>query len=282
MSYDVAIVGSIGVNPGYVLVNNKDYPQIADDYVRSFKTLRSLPVDVFLGAHGSFYDLTTKYAQLEKGGGQSLYRPGGVQGAPGQAGEELHCAIGRTEEGGHEMMTRRAFGMAIGSFAVAGSAGTLASAQQSAPVPAGDLCDLSAIELAARLKKRDVSARDVMAAHLARIERVNPKVNAVVTLVAERAMADAARADEALAREARSDRCTVFQSRTRISSTRRAFERRAAHRSIATMCPHVMRSSCPAFVPPARSRSGRPTHRSSALARRRSTRSSVPREILTM
>jgi amidase len=98
------------------------------------------------------------------------------------------------------MMTRRAFGMAIGSFAVAGSAGTLASAQQSAPVPAGDLCDLSAIELAARLKKRDVSARDVMAAHLARIERVNPKVNAVVTLVAERAMADAARADEALAR----------------------------------------------------------------------------------
>ena len=98
------------------------------------------------------------------------------------------------------MMSRRAFGMTIGSFAVAGSAGTLASAQQSAPVPAGDLCDLSAIELAARLKKRDVSARDVMAAHLARIERVNPKVNAVVTLVAERAMADAARADEALAR----------------------------------------------------------------------------------
>ena len=35
-----------------------------------------------------------------------------------------------------------------------------------------------------------------MAAHLARIERVNPKVNAIVTLVAERAMADAARADE--------------------------------------------------------------------------------------
>ena len=35
-----------------------------------------------------------------------------------------------------------------------------------------------------------------MAAHLAQIERVNPKVNAIVTLVAERAMADAARADE--------------------------------------------------------------------------------------
>ena len=67
-SYDVVILGSIGVNPGYVLVNNKDYPEIADDYVRSFKLLRSLPVDVFLGAHGSFYGLPEKHARLEQGG----------------------------------------------------------------------------------------------------------------------------------------------------------------------------------------------------------------------
>jgi amidase len=59
-----------------------------------------------------------------------------------------------------------------------------------------DLCDLTAIELAARLARKDVSARDVMTAHLARIERVNPRVNAIVTLVADRALADAARADE--------------------------------------------------------------------------------------
>ena len=50
------------------------------------------------------------------------------------------------------------------------------------------------------VRRREVSARDVMAAHLARIERVNPRVNAVVTLVAERALADAARADELAAR----------------------------------------------------------------------------------
>src|SRR6187401_1644216 len=66
---------------------------------------------------------------------------------------------------------------------------------------AGDeLCDLSAIELVTRLRRKDLSAREVMDAHLSRIERVNPRVNAIVTLVAERAMADAARADEALAR----------------------------------------------------------------------------------
>lgn len=99
------------------------------------------------------------------------------------------------------MMTRRDFGQALGSIAVAGSSGAFAAAQppQSARTT-GDLCDLSAVDLAARLRKRDISARDVMAAHLARIEKVNPKVNAVVTLVADRAMADAARADETIAK----------------------------------------------------------------------------------
>jgi metallo-beta-lactamase class B len=66
-SYDVVIVCSVGYNPGYVLVGNKDYPQIADDYVRSFAALRKLPCDIFLAAHGSFYDLEGKYARLQKG-----------------------------------------------------------------------------------------------------------------------------------------------------------------------------------------------------------------------
>ena len=67
-TYDVVMVCSVGWNPGYVLVNNKDYPQIADDYVRSFATLRRLPCDVFLGAHIAFYDLETKYPKLKSGG----------------------------------------------------------------------------------------------------------------------------------------------------------------------------------------------------------------------
>jgi amidase len=62
------------------------------------------------------------------------------------------------------------------------------------------LCELSAVELVARLTRKQVSAREVMSAHLAQIERVNPKVNAIVTLVAEQAMADAAKADEAIMR----------------------------------------------------------------------------------
>jgi metallo-beta-lactamase class B len=77
--YDVVILGSIGVNPGYILVSNKDYPQIADDYVRGFKTLRALPCDVFLGSHGTFYGLTDKYAKLQKGGPNPFIDPAGYK-----------------------------------------------------------------------------------------------------------------------------------------------------------------------------------------------------------
>jgi metallo-beta-lactamase class B len=78
-SYNVLIVCSVGVNPGTVLVNNKDYPSIADDYARSFKVLRTLPVDVFLGAHGSFYGLQAKYAKLQSGGPNPFIDPAGFK-----------------------------------------------------------------------------------------------------------------------------------------------------------------------------------------------------------
>jgi metallo-beta-lactamase class B len=66
--YDVVIVCSVGWNPGCVLYNNKEYPQIAEDYVRSFATLRKLPCDVFVAAHGSFFDLHGKYNKMRAGG----------------------------------------------------------------------------------------------------------------------------------------------------------------------------------------------------------------------
>ncbi len=58
---------------------------------------------------------------------------------------------------------------------------------------------MSAIEMARRLNAKQLSAREVLEAHLKQIERVNPKVNAIITLVAEQAMAHAREADEALA-----------------------------------------------------------------------------------
>ena len=63
-----------------------------------------------------------------------------------------------------------------------------------------ELCFLTATELARRICAKEVSATEAMEAHLVQIERVNPKVNAIVTLTAEEAMAGACAADEALAR----------------------------------------------------------------------------------
>ena len=65
VAYDALIVCSFGVNANYILVDNPDYPQIADDYRATFAKARALPVDVFLGAHGSWYDLETKYERLQ-------------------------------------------------------------------------------------------------------------------------------------------------------------------------------------------------------------------------
>jgi amidase len=65
-----------------------------------------------------------------------------------------------------------------------------------------DICQRSAVELARLIRAKELSAREVLSAHLDRIARVNPKVNAIVTLVADQAMARALAADEALARGA--------------------------------------------------------------------------------
>jgi metallo-beta-lactamase class B len=66
--YDALIVCSFGVNDNYTLVGNADYPNIVSDYVATFAKARALPVDVFLGSHGTFYGLAAKYAALEKRG----------------------------------------------------------------------------------------------------------------------------------------------------------------------------------------------------------------------
>ena len=63
-----------------------------------------------------------------------------------------------------------------------------------------ELCFLSARELVRRMLAKEVSAREVMAAHIAQVERLNPAVNAIVTFAPEQAMAGAAAADERLAR----------------------------------------------------------------------------------
>jgi metallo-beta-lactamase class B len=66
-TYDVVIIGCIGANGRIVLVNNKDYPEIAGDFQRSYDLLRTLPADVFMGSHNDHYNGVEKYNAIGKG-----------------------------------------------------------------------------------------------------------------------------------------------------------------------------------------------------------------------
>ncbi len=78
-SLNVVIVGSPNVNPGYILVGNRNYPGIAQDYVRTFAVLKGLPCDIFLGAHGGYFGLKAKYARMKPGSPNPFIDPEGYR-----------------------------------------------------------------------------------------------------------------------------------------------------------------------------------------------------------
>jgi len=71
--HDVVVIGSPNVNPGYKLVGNADYPEIADDFARTFRVLKALPCDVFLGAHGGYYGMVAKHERAGRGAGANPF-----------------------------------------------------------------------------------------------------------------------------------------------------------------------------------------------------------------
>src|SRR5579863_5677502 len=78
-TYDVVIIGSMGVNAGTQLVNNRTNPDILNEYERGFKVMHSLKCDVPLGSHPAMYNIEAKYAKLGKGGPNPFIDPQGYQ-----------------------------------------------------------------------------------------------------------------------------------------------------------------------------------------------------------
>ena len=76
---NVVIVGSPNVNPGYKLVDNAQYPGIAADFEKTFRVLKALPCDYFLGAHGSYFDMEAKYARFKSGDATAFIDPKGYE-----------------------------------------------------------------------------------------------------------------------------------------------------------------------------------------------------------
>jgi metallo-beta-lactamase class B len=98
-SYDVVIVGSPNVNEGYKLVDNAAYPRIASDYGRGFRVLRSLPCDVFLGAHGSYYGMDAKYARIKDGGANPFIDPVGYKDYVNEREQSFRAELAKQQAG---------------------------------------------------------------------------------------------------------------------------------------------------------------------------------------
>jgi len=94
----VVIVGSPNVNPGYQLVNNAAYPQIAEDYERTFQVLKALPCDVFLGAHGAYYGMAEKFARLNEGAANPFVDPEGYKSYVADREEAFRKEFDRQKE----------------------------------------------------------------------------------------------------------------------------------------------------------------------------------------
>jgi metallo-beta-lactamase class B len=101
---DVVIVGSWNVNPGYRLVDKPgkpaSYPGIAANYEHSFVVWKSLPCDVFLGAHGEYFDMLGKLARAKAGAGESVWiDPEGYKAAVAEREQAFAAELKKQQEG---------------------------------------------------------------------------------------------------------------------------------------------------------------------------------------
>jgi metallo-beta-lactamase class B len=109
---NVVIVGSWNVNPGFRLVDQPgqpaSYPGIAADYRRTFLVLKALPCDVFLGAHGAYFDMLGKLERVKSGAKELVWvDPVGYQAAVAEREQAFETELKRQEApspgGGHAL-----------------------------------------------------------------------------------------------------------------------------------------------------------------------------------
>lgn len=84
-NYRVLIANMGSINPGTVLIGNKKYPQIADDYARTFRDQKKLECDIFLSSHASQYQLHEKWKPGQAYNPDTFVDPNGYKAAVGRA-----------------------------------------------------------------------------------------------------------------------------------------------------------------------------------------------------
>lgn len=91
----IVIVGGPLLNRGMKMVDNPKYPDLIQDYRKTFATLRALPVDVFVGAHGYYFDLPTKYAKWKAGDKYAFVDPKGYLRFIDDAEKSFNAALAK-------------------------------------------------------------------------------------------------------------------------------------------------------------------------------------------
>ena len=91
----MVIVGSASFTESYRFIDNPKYPEITQDYEKTFRILHSLPCDLFLGAHGSYFDLDEKRRQMRPGAPNPFIDPAGYQAFVQQAEQQFENELAR-------------------------------------------------------------------------------------------------------------------------------------------------------------------------------------------
>jgi metallo-beta-lactamase class B len=84
-NYRVLIANIGSINPGTILIGNKKYPQIADDYAKTFREQKMLECDIFLSSHASQYQLHDKWKPGQAYSPDTFVDPEGYKAAVGRA-----------------------------------------------------------------------------------------------------------------------------------------------------------------------------------------------------
>jgi len=100
---DAVIVGSWNVNPGFRLVDKPgtpaSYPGIADDYRKTFASLKKLPCDIFLGAHGAYFNMLDKLTKVPQTGEAVWIDPQGYKAAIAERQQAFETELQKQQQG---------------------------------------------------------------------------------------------------------------------------------------------------------------------------------------
>lgn len=100
---DAVIVGSWNVNPGFRLVDKPgkaaSYPGIADDYRKTFASLKKLPCDIFLGAHGAYFNMIDKLTKVPQKGEAVWVDPQGYKAAVAEREKAFETELQKQQQG---------------------------------------------------------------------------------------------------------------------------------------------------------------------------------------